>query len=205
MLNQMFNWDLAALLQIVLRTAIVYTFLILGLRLTGKRELGQLNPLDLVLILVISNAVQNAMTGPDTSVTGGMAAAITLLIINQILSYFRGHNDKADRFLEGSPTLLVHDGKIIAAHLAKEHLAEDDVEQALREHGVDKISDCQSAVLEVDGSISVISKSDQTKPSNLPLPQQVRRRRNMRHRLPPFNVDLTGQSNHTFNPYGIIR
>lgn len=183
MLNQMFNWDPAALLQIVVRTAIVYTFLILGLRLTGKRELGQLNPLDLVLILVISNAVQNAMTGPDTSVTGGMVAAITLLIINQILSYFRDHSEKADRFLEGSPTLLVHDGQFVTANLAKENLTEDDVMQALREHGVDKVSDCQTAVLEVDGSISVINKNDQTKPSNLPMPQQMRRRRIMRHRL----------------------
>ncbi len=180
--NNMFNWDWVALLQIALRTAIVYTFLILGLRLTGKRELGQLNPLDLVLILVISNAVQNAMTGPDTSVSGGMVAAITLLILNQILSYFRDHSEKADRFLEGSPTLLVNDGQIVTAHLAKEHLTADDVEQALREHGVDKVSDCQSAVLEVDGSISVIAKNDQTKPSNLPVPEQVRRRRNMRHR-----------------------
>jgi uncharacterized membrane protein YcaP (DUF421 family) len=178
----MFNWDPTTLLLIAVRTAIVYTFLILGLRLTGKRELGQLNPLDLVLILVISNAVQNAMTGPDTSVTGGMVAAITLLIINQILSYFRDRSDKADRFLEGSPTLLVHDGQFVTANLAKENLTEDDVMQALREHGVDKVSDCQTAVLEVDGSISVIIKSDQTRPSNLPLPQQMRRRRIMRHR-----------------------
>ncbi len=193
-LNQMFNFNSSTpitMLEIAARTTIVYIFLIVGLRLTGKRELGQLNPLDLVLILVISNAVQNAMTGPDTSVTGGIVAAITLLIINQILTYFRDHNERAGQFLEGSPVLLVHDGKFVTEHLIHEHITEDDVMQALREHGVDKVGDCQSAVLEVDGTISVINKNDQTKPSNLPMPQQMRRRRIMHHRLPNFNRDLT--------------
>ncbi len=174
MFDTLFNIDWLTVLQIVARTTIIYLFLIIGLRLTGKHELGQLNPLDLVLLLVISNAVQNAMIGPDTTVAGGMVAVVTLLVINMALSYTRSHSMHFGRLLEGSPTLLVHDGQLISAHLTKERLKPEDVEQALREHGVGNLSECQSAVLEVDGSISVISGGDQ---SNKPMPEHIRHRR----------------------------
>ncbi len=180
MLDGVFNFDPQALLVIVVRTATVYLFLLVALRLTGKRELGQLNPFDLVLILVLSNAVQNAMTGPDTSLTGGITAAIVLLLINLIFSAVVNRNPTVRQLLEGSPTLLVHDSAFIPAHLAKEKITEDEVLEALREHGIDKVSQCQSAVLEVDGSISVITNGDE---SNKPLPSHVRhRRRYTQHR-----------------------
>ncbi len=166
------NW--LTVFQIIARTMTVYLFLIIGLRLTGKHELGQLNPLDLVLLLVISNAVQNAMIGPDTSVSGGMVAVVTLLVLNRVLSYTRSHSERFNRVLEGSPTLLVHDGQLVTEHMVKERLKPEDLEQALREHGVANLSQCQSAVLEVDGSISVITSGDQ---SNKPMPEHIRRRR----------------------------
>jgi uncharacterized membrane protein YcaP (DUF421 family) len=156
----MLNWNISTLLEITVRTALVYVLIIILLRLTGKQELGQLNPIDLVLLLLLANAVQNAMTGPDTSLTGGMVAAITLIILSMVLSVMRGRSRLFGKVLQGSPTLLVHNGKLMIANLAREHLAQDDVEEALREHGIGDISQCQDAVLEVDGSISVIPKDD---------------------------------------------
>lgn len=144
------------LLQIAFRTTVVYFVVLLGFRLTGKREIGQFTPFDLVLILLVANAVQNAMVGPDTSLLGGIISALTLLVVNYIVSYISDRNRIAQELTIGTPTILVHDGQVIVSHLRKEHIAEDELEAALREHGVDNISDVQSAVLEVDGSISVV-------------------------------------------------
>lgn len=170
----MFDTNISGLIEVAARTTIMYVFLIIGLRLTGKHELGQLNPLDLVLLLVISNAVQNAMVGPYASVSAGMVAVATLLLLNLALSYIGLRSKRFDRVLEGSPTLLVHDGALITEHLAKERLKPEDVEEALREHGVEQVSDVQSAVLEVDGSISVVTRADV---SNKPMPAHISRRR----------------------------
>lgn len=156
----MLNWDVTTLLEIALRTLVVYIFVIVLLRLTGKYELGQLNPIDLVLLLLLANAVQNAMTGPDTSLTGGVVAAATLIILSMLLSLLRERSRLFGSLLQGSPTLLAHNGKLLVAHLAKEHLSQEDVEEAIREHGIEEIKDCQDVILEVDGSISVIPKDD---------------------------------------------
>jgi len=169
----LFEFDPTILLQIVLRTSMVYVFLLLLLRFTGKRELGQLNPLDLVLILVLSNSVQNAMTGPDVSVTGGIVAASTLVLINAIFAFSRSRNEQVEHFFEGTPTTLVRRGQVDANALHKERLTRDELAQALREHGVEDITECQLAMLEVDGSISVISGQESTKP----LPQYIKKRR----------------------------
>lgn len=179
----MFSFDLSnifasgSLLEIIFRTAFVYTFLLVALRLRGKRELGQLNPFDLVLILVLSNAVQNAMVGTDTSLTGGIVAALVLLGINWLLSYVGERNATFEQMLEGMPTPLVHNGELLMPHLLHEGLTETDVEEALREHGIADLGHCQSAVLEVDGSISVISCDDVAKVTNLPMRQHVKKMR----------------------------
>src|SRR5882724_5992282 len=99
------------LIGIALRTTVVYAVVLLGMRLTGKREIGQMTPFDLTLLLLLSNSVQNAMTGPDTSVLGGIVAAATLLIINYLVAEGSGRNRRFRKFVQGQPSLLVHDGK----------------------------------------------------------------------------------------------
>jgi uncharacterized membrane protein YcaP (DUF421 family) len=149
--------------EIVLRTIIIYLVVLIGVRLSGKREVGQMTPFDLVLLLLISNSVQNAMTGPDTSVLGGIAAATTLLLVNRLVAAISGSNRRLRKVIEGEPTLLVHDGQLINANLAKEHVSLDELERALREHGINSCHDVALAVLEVDGSISCL-KYDELNP-----------------------------------------
>lgn len=161
-------WNFSeTLIEIVLRTAIVYFVILVGIRLSGKREVGQMTPFDLALLLLISNAVQNAMTGPDTSVTGGIVAAVTLLVINGVMTQVVWKNRKVRKFVEGTPTLLIRHGKLIEEHLAKEKVSVDALTQALREHGVASVSDVSVAVLEIDGSISVL-KNDEVPSANQP-------------------------------------
>src|ERR1043165_6029883 len=104
---------------IALRTAVIYLVVLIGVRLSGKREVGQMTPFDLTLLLLISNSVQNAMTGPDNSLAGGIAASITLLIMNYFVAELSGTNRQFRKMVEGQPSLLIHDGHLIPAHLAK--------------------------------------------------------------------------------------
>ena len=151
------------LLQIVLRTAVIYVLVLIGVRLSGKREVGQMTPFDLTLLLLLSNSVQNAMTGPDTSLAGGAVAASTLLILNYLIAEVSGTNRRFRRLIQGQPTLLIHDGKAIESHMAKEHVSVDELQRALREHGISCIEQTALAVLEVDGSISCL-KYEEIKP-----------------------------------------
>ena len=138
------------------KTAVVYVFLVLGLRLMGKRELGQMNIYDLVLVIVLANAVQNSMVGDDTTLFGGIVAAITLLVINKLLTLAMTHSDKLENMMAGQPTLILNDGQLIADHMRREGVTREQVLAALREHGIDKMEDAHMCVLEVDGSISVV-------------------------------------------------
>jgi uncharacterized membrane protein YcaP (DUF421 family) len=144
--------------HIVLRTAVVYLAILAGLRLMGKRELGQMTVFDLVVILLIANAVQNAMVGPDTSLAGGVLAAMTLLAVNRGISALRLRSGYWGRILEGTPTVLIQDGEFIAPHLQKEGVDRAELEMVIREHGVESLRDVRLAVLEVDGSISIVPK-----------------------------------------------
>jgi uncharacterized membrane protein YcaP (DUF421 family) len=144
------------LLQIVLRTGVIYLLVLIGVRLSGKREVGQMTPFDLTLLLLLSNSVQNAMTGPDTSLSGGVIAACTLLILNHFVANVSGVNRRFRRMIEGQPTLLIHDGQTIESHMAKEHVSVDQLHRALREHGIERCDQVALAVLEVDGSISCL-------------------------------------------------
>ena len=148
----------SATIEIVGRTVAVFAVVLVGLRLMGKRELGQMTPFDLVLILLIANAVQNAMVGPDNSLAGGLLSAIVLLGANAVTARLRALSPRAQRLLEGQPALLVHDGKFLQAHLRREGLSEEEVLMAMREHGIDDPADVKLAVLEVDGSISIVPK-----------------------------------------------
>ena len=154
-------WNFSeTLIEIVLRTAIVYFVILIGIRLAGKREVGQMTQFDLALLLLISNAVQNSMTGPDSSVTGGIVAAATLLVINGVMTQIVWKNRKMRKFVEGTPTILIRHGKVVEEHLAKERISPDALTQALREHGVASVSDVNVAVLEIDGSISVLKNDE---------------------------------------------
>jgi len=150
----------AVLLQIAARTAVIYGVVLLGVRLSGKREVGQMTPFDLTLLLLLSNGVQNAMTGPDTSLIGGIVAACTLLLMNYFVAELSGGNRRFRRFIEGQPTLLIHDGAIISAHMAREHVSADELHRALREHGIADYKEVALAVLEIDGSISCLKYDD---------------------------------------------
>ena len=149
-----------SLLEVALRTVIVYAVVLAGIRLTGKREVGQMASFELVLILLLANAVQNAMTGPDTSLTGGVVGACTLLITNAIVTRVSSRSRKLRTALEGTPTVLIHKGIVVKKNMEKEHIANEELEQALREHGVSTFADVGIAVLEVDGSISVLKKDE---------------------------------------------
>jgi uncharacterized membrane protein YcaP (DUF421 family) len=151
------------LLQIVVRTGIIYLLVLIGVRLSGKREVGQMTPFDLTLLLLLSNSVQNAMTGPDTSLAGGAVAACTLLVLNYGVAAVSGSNRRLRRLIQGEPSLLVHDGKVIESHMARERVSLDELHRALREHGINSCDQVALAVLEVDGSISCL-KYDEIKP-----------------------------------------
>jgi uncharacterized membrane protein YcaP (DUF421 family) len=147
-------------MEIMARTSAIYLLVLLGLRLTGKREVGQMTPFDLTLLLLLSNSVQNAMTGPDTSLLGGAAAASVLLGWNYIFGQMSGRSRRLRKIMQGSPTLLIHNGQIIHDHLTRENISVDELHRALREHGVECIEDVALSVLEVDGAISVLKYDD---------------------------------------------
>jgi len=148
------------LAEIAFRTSVIYLLVLVGIRISGKREVGQMTPFDLTLLLLISNSVQNAMTGPDTSLAGGIVAAVTLLVMNYLVADLSGANRRFRKYIQGEPSLLVHDGQVIESHMAKEHVSMDELERSLREHGVASYKDAALAVLEVDGSISVLKYDD---------------------------------------------
>jgi uncharacterized membrane protein YcaP (DUF421 family) len=152
------NPDVGELLTIAGRAAIVYVALLIGLRLMGKREIGQMTVFDLVVVLLLSNAVQNAMVGPDTSVQGGLVAAFVLLVANRAVAAARLHSAAWGRLIEGNPTVLIQEGQILDAAIRKEGLERAQVEMAMREHGVDSVDGVRLAVMETDGSISIVPR-----------------------------------------------
>jgi uncharacterized membrane protein YcaP (DUF421 family) len=149
--------------NIALRTACIYLVVLTGFRLAGKREIGQMTVFDLVVLLLIANAVQNAMVGPDTSLIGGVLAAVVLLLLNAGLARSRMRWPRLRRLVEGTPTLLVLHGEAISEHLQREGVDQETLEAAFREHGVAELGDVEMAVLEIDGSISVVPVGGTTK------------------------------------------
>ncbi len=146
--------------QIAIRTCVVYVLLLVGIRLTGKRQIGQVTPFDLVVLLLVSNAVQNAMTGPDTTIVGGLTAAVVLLAINKVVAIIRLRSSKFQRFVEGVPIVLIQNGEVQHANLKHEEITLDELNATLREHDVDSVDRVELAMLEIDGTISVISRID---------------------------------------------
>ena len=144
-------------LEVILRSVAVYVFIVAAIRLFGKKELTQLSVIDLVFILLISNSVQNAMVGTETSLPAGIAAAASLFIVNAALKSLLFRSKLFNKFVQGEPVMLVYNGIVIEENLRKEKLTLEELEATVREHGVNGIAEVDLAVLEVDGNISILS------------------------------------------------
>lgn len=157
-LAQIFDGPNTALdaLVIVGKTLVVYVFLVAGLRLLGKRELGQMNIYDLVMIVVLGNAVQNAMMNNDNTLGGGVIAAMTLLIANRLFNALVHRSKKVERLMVGEPTMILNAGVPLEDAMKREGITREQLLAALREHGLDRPEQAQMAILEVDGTISVV-------------------------------------------------
>ena len=150
------------LLEKLIRTVAVYVFLLVGLRLGGKRELGQLNPFDLVVLLVLSNTVQNAIIGNDNSLVGGLFGAAVLLALNYLVVRFLFLHPKLDRFAEGKAIILVKDGHVLSARLKREMITQRELISAARRQGVHDIRQVECARLEVGGALTFSMKEPTT-------------------------------------------
>jgi uncharacterized membrane protein YcaP (DUF421 family) len=155
----------------VIRTIIVYAFLLIGLRLAGKRELTQLNPFDLVVLLLLSNTVQNAIIGEDNSLAGGLLGAATLLVLNGILVRALFHWGKLDR-IEGKPEVLIRDGRVVRPHLERELITLAELQAAARKQGIESLAHVKHCRLETGGALTFITKhptDDETRHHDLML------------------------------------
>ena len=148
-------------IRIIASTLAVYLFIVVAIRLFGKKELAQLSVVDLVFILLISNAVQNAMVGPDSTLLGGLVAASTLFLVNYLLKYLQYRFPKFGKIVEGDAVMLVYKGELLEAHMKKAKITEDELMEAVREHGVASVKNVDLAIMEVDGSISILSNQYQ--------------------------------------------
>ncbi|CAM3181346.1 DUF421 domain-containing protein [Chryseobacterium flavum] len=151
------------ILNVVVRSLCVYFFMVIAIRLFGKNQLSQLNAGDVVLLLLISNAVQNAMVGPDTSLQSGLIAALVLFVANFILKRLMFSSRSFESFMEDEPVILIKDGVINHIALNRVKITQDELEEAIREHGVEKIENVKISVLEVDGNISVVAEDEKSK------------------------------------------
>lgn len=151
------------ILDVAVRSLCVYLFMVIAIRLFGKNQLSQLNAGDVVLLLLISNAVQNAMVGPDTSLQGGIIAALVLFAANFALKRLMFSNPSFESFMEADPVVLIRDGVIDQRALNEVKITRDELEEAIREHGIEKIESVKLSVLEVDGNISVVSEDEKSK------------------------------------------
>lgn len=144
-------------LEVILRSAAVYLFMVVALRIFGKKELSQLNTTDVILILLISNSVQNAMVGSNTSLWGGLAAATVLFAINFIFKKLMYRFKGFENFIQQKPEILIHDGNLDFKILSKLNITSEELKEAMREHGIEYFKDVKLAMLEIDGNISIIS------------------------------------------------
>ena len=150
------------ILEKILRPILVYAFLVISLRLSGKRELVQLNPFDLVVLLTLSNTVQNAIIGDDNSVSGGIIGATSLLVVNYLVVRFLYNHRSLDQLVEGKADVLIEDGKVRTQHLKRELITIAQLEAAARKQGFDSLGDVQQCVLEPGGTITFLGKKPGT-------------------------------------------
>ena len=148
----------------VLRSAVVYLFLLMIFRLTGKRQVGQLTPFDLVVLLILSNVIQNAVIGNDNSLGGGLLGAVVILTLNAIVVEVTYRFKRVRRLLESQPTLLIHNGRVLGENLRRERITLDELQAALHRNGVVEPRQVRYAILEENGGISVIPRKEADAP-----------------------------------------
>jgi uncharacterized membrane protein YcaP (DUF421 family) len=146
--------------EFVLRASIVYFILLAMIRVSGKRTMGQFTPFDMLLVVLLGNAVQNALLGKDTSVGGGLLLAATLIALNWLVGLVSARSPKVEAMIEGSPVLLARDGKVYRDVLRRELISRADFDKALREAGCTEVDEIRSAVLETNGHITIDTKKD---------------------------------------------
>lgn len=156
-------WELStSALELMARPLLIYTFLVVGMRLSGKHQVGELSINDLAILLLVSNAVESAMVSDDTSLTAGVIVAGTLFAIEWIVSYLRYRSERFRRVLEGEPAVLVFHGAVRQEALRREQLTEDDLKALLREQGHLHYEEVEVVILETNGTVSVISKKGES-------------------------------------------
>lgn len=149
-----------SLTEKLFRSAVVYFFLLIVIRLAGKRQVAQMTPFDLVVLLLISNVVQNAVIGNDNSLGGGLIGVMFILLLNAGVAWVVFRSKSASRIVEGEPSLLVHNGVIMKARMDREKVTVHDLQEAMREHGLVDIGHVRYAVLEPDGKISILTRQE---------------------------------------------
>jgi uncharacterized membrane protein YcaP (DUF421 family) len=145
--------------ELIVRSAIVYGFLLVLLRLTGKRQVGQLAPFDLVLLLVLANAVQNSMIGGDNSLIGGLISAFVLVGLNYVIGVVTFRSKRLESLIEGRPQIIIHNGQLFEDVMARAKLTHHELDAALRQSSCASVYDVHVAILENNGSISVVPRS----------------------------------------------
>lgn len=159
MFENLFQFDLAPL-NLLIRAVVVYLSILILLRISGKKQMGQMGATEFVAILLISNAVQNSMNGGDNSLVGGLLLAFVLIGLSTLISYLTYKSKLMSHILEGTPTLLVHKGKILHENLKKEILSLDELKILLRKQGIEHLSEIHTAIMEADGSLSITKTTD---------------------------------------------
>lgn len=152
--------------ELIVRGVVVYVFLLALLRITGKRQVGQLAPFDLVLLLVLANAVQNSMNAGDNSLVGGLITAATLIGLNFLVSLVTHRFKNLEAVVEGRPQILIHNGKLFEEVMAKAQLTHHELNSALRRSGCSSVAEVHSAILENNGAISVVTMKDKAAGNN---------------------------------------
>jgi len=181
-LNNMFQIGLPLILEKVIRTILVYAALIVGLRLAGKRELAQLNPFDLVVLLTISNTVQNAIIGNDNTVVGGLVGVATLLLINYLVVRFIYSNNKIEKIVEGQEEVIIDHGVVQKSALDRELISLAELEIAAHKQGINSLDEVERAVMEPEGGISFITSE--------PAPEE-RRHKELLDRIEALSLEMT--------------
>jgi uncharacterized membrane protein YcaP (DUF421 family) len=161
------DWNMlmpeVSILEKIMRPLVVYCFLLIAFRITGKRELGQMTPFDLIVLLTISNILQNAMIGPDNSLSGGIIGAVALLLANGLIARLAFRFSALARLLEGEPTLLIENGRILTENLRREVMSRAELERAIRKHDLDPATDLhliKRALLEEDGTVTIVRRGE---------------------------------------------
>jgi uncharacterized membrane protein YcaP (DUF421 family) len=178
-------------LEKVVRPVIVYIFLIAGLRIAGKRELAQLNPFDLVVLLTLSNTVQNAIIGNDNSVTGGIIGAATLLVVNYLVVRFVYNHHKLEEVVEGKSDVLIFQGKVNQKALQAELITLEELEAAARKQGIASLAEIDTASIEPGGAISFIAR--EPAPADKRHHELLRRMDELTHEVRQLKTELNAR------------